>query len=237
MNDQSDLNNKIMALLDQAKIPSWETNWQVADALAKIGKPAISFLVQALKNDNGYVRNAVAIALGKIRDSQAIDPLIEAMMYQDDQNYEDDEDAEARLSAIDALGFIGDKRACASLREFLQVCLENDERTLAKYIIDSLGVLGDGDAVPLLIKTLYSVSIYNLDLIKPVQYALIKIGEPSVLALINYLLDQNANWRWVAAEALKKIDNLQAVETFKQVLNDETADEEVKKIARSVLKQ
>lgn len=48
----------------------------VQRAIIKIGKPAVEPLISALKDDDNEIRNAAADALGTIKDTRAINPLI-----------------------------------------------------------------------------------------------------------------------------------------------------------------
>ena len=50
--------------------------WKAAEALGKIGNPAVEPRISALWHSNEDVRWKAAISLGEIGDSLAIDPLI-----------------------------------------------------------------------------------------------------------------------------------------------------------------
>jgi len=52
---------------------------QAAEALKEIGEPAVKPLIEKLKNGDWKVRIKAVIALGKIRDPQAVEPLIERL--------------------------------------------------------------------------------------------------------------------------------------------------------------
>lgn len=62
--------------------------------LAKIGKPAVSALIQTLKQGTPWQRQAAAELLGAIGDERAIEPLIDALQ---------DEDEFVRQNAINSL--------------------------------------------------------------------------------------------------------------------------------------
>ena len=49
---------------------------EAAFALARIGRPAVDFLIPALDNKDSVVRLRAAWALGQIGDARAVDPLI-----------------------------------------------------------------------------------------------------------------------------------------------------------------
>jgi HEAT repeat protein len=93
----------------------------VAEALGKIGFPAVVPLIQALNDENGYVRAGAAEALGKIGDKRAIEPLIQALR---DDNLLRSVRSGVRARAAEALGRIGDKRAVEPL---IQVSKNDDE--------------------------------------------------------------------------------------------------------------
>jgi HEAT repeat protein len=163
----------IEALLRTAEEHDWDINWRTADEIAEIGELAVLRLIEVLANEDGYVRNAAAIALGKIGDRRAVEPLITAMRYRDEGTYEDDEDNEARMSAATALGKIADPNSYAPLIETFQDALEKDV-SLAWYIIDALGMLGDKRAIPILEE---AVAHADIDVRKTAASALKRIRE------------------------------------------------------------
>jgi hypothetical protein len=73
---------------------SGEVRWAAAQALEKIGPPALPALIQALQDEEGLVREAAAEALGAIGDPQATPALIQALQ---------DEEGEVRRAAAKAL--------------------------------------------------------------------------------------------------------------------------------------
>ena len=87
------------------------------------------------------VREAAAEALGKIGDSQAVEPLIAALK---------DEDWYVRKYAVEALGKIGESRTVKPLIAALKD-LEQDVREAA---VEALGKIGDSRAVEPLIAAL-----------------------------------------------------------------------------------
>ena len=139
----------IDALLDHVKQHDWKISWSTADELAEIGEPAVPRLISALTDEDGYVRDVAAIALGKIGDARAVEPLISAMRHKDNRSYDDDEDREARMSAATALGKIADPKSLMPLIETLQGTLVNDDN-VSWYIMEALGRLGDKRAIPVL---------------------------------------------------------------------------------------
>jgi HEAT repeat protein len=61
------------------KDEEWWVRQAAAEALGKIGSPAIPALLEALKDGMALVRQAAAEALGKIGDPQALPALLEAL--------------------------------------------------------------------------------------------------------------------------------------------------------------
>lgn len=53
--------------------------WEAAEALGKIGKPALDVLITALKDEDDDLRWRAAIALGDINEPDAIEPLISTL--------------------------------------------------------------------------------------------------------------------------------------------------------------
>ena len=73
-----------------------------AEALVKIGAPAVEPLIAALKDQNSWARAAAAQALGKIKDRRAVEPLSAAL---------GDERSDVRQAAAKALDHLGWKPA------------------------------------------------------------------------------------------------------------------------------
>jgi HEAT repeat protein len=82
--------------------------WQSVTALEKMGKPAVEYLVLALKDENKWVRFAAADALGNIGDSGSVDHLIGML---------NDGDQDVRFVTAEALGKLGDPRATDALKQ------------------------------------------------------------------------------------------------------------------------
>ena len=85
-------------------------NAAAVDALVKIGRPAVEPLVAALKHSRSDVREAAAAALGQIGDTRAVEPLVAALKHTDFRM-----NIYWSEKAIEALGKIGDARAVAPL--------------------------------------------------------------------------------------------------------------------------
>lgn len=105
-----------------------------ANALAKIGKPAVEPLVVALKNENPFVRRNAAEALGEIKDASAVKPLVDALK---------DDDLIVRRNAAKALGKIKD----ASAEEPLTSALKDESPVVRRNAAIALREMGKPEAV------------------------------------------------------------------------------------------
>jgi len=105
-----------------------------ANALAKIGKPAVETLIVALKNENPFVRRNAAEALGEIKDASAVKPLVDALK---------DDDLIVRRNAAKALGKIKD----ASAEEPLTSALKDESPAVRRNAAIALREMGKPEAV------------------------------------------------------------------------------------------
>ena len=80
-------------------------------ALVELGKPAVPRLIEALTDREEFVRKQAILALGTIKDSEAVDPLI-AMLQ--------DQDWMTRLTAAAALEKIGDLRGRDAVKPLMK---------------------------------------------------------------------------------------------------------------------
>jgi hypothetical protein len=151
-------NRALKPLILALKDPYSVLQDEAVAALVKIGEPAVEPLIAALEDtDTDAVRVAAAIALGKIGDNRAVEPLILAL--KDRYSVLQDEAVAAlvkigepavgplitrlknksvtiRVASATVLGIIGDKRAVHSLVEALT---DWEVRHSAAMALDSLG--------------------------------------------------------------------------------------------------
>ncbi len=148
--------------------------------LVRIGKPAVPALIGILGTENILSRTTAILALGEIGDVSAVAPLIELLKHGKEQLQEDAGMAlgdiakrnprtkglldavpaligalisgktELRITAVTALGHIGDASAVPALAEALKD--ENDDVQI-RAVISLLGI-GDSSVVPVLIAAL-----------------------------------------------------------------------------------
>jgi len=209
-----------------------------ADGLTKIGKPAVETLVRALKDENKYVRYFVAVALGRIRDARAIEPLFRALKdgYRNARRAAgqgligfgksvlermlkalEDTDWEIRSFAARALGKIGEKTAVVPLIRALK---EDENRDVRDCASDALGLLGDASAVEPLVQAMKEDRETSVRC--SASGALGLIGHAgAVPALIAMLKDPDACLRYHCARALGEIGDEAALRPLVEALKDE----------------
>jgi len=133
-------------------------------ALGEIGEPAIEPLIQALKDEHEGVRWGAVEALGKIRDSRAVEPLIQTL-----------KDEDVQWGAARALGKIGGSRATETLIQALK-----DEHWAVRWAAaEALGDIGEEPAVESLIQALKDE---NEGVREAAAEALQVIGGPELLS-------------------------------------------------------
>ncbi len=99
--------------------------------LVRLGKEATPSLVSILqKHPESLMRKRAAIALGRIQDTVAINPLTESLQ---------DKDPTVVISVIDTLSKFKDKK----LSKNITPLLESEDVSLRRYAVKALGELGD----------------------------------------------------------------------------------------------
>ncbi|MFH1860828.1 MAG: HEAT repeat domain-containing protein [bacterium] len=178
-------------------------------SLIKIGTPSTIPLLRILRDKNPQVRQYVAYALGEIRDTRAILPLMEALFEEDELPrrdissalvnmgtaavpvllpYMDTNDMDLKGCLIWILGEIGDKQATQPLIQFLtsargatsvRSATFMDNQSNLKKTVWALGKIGDKEALPILISWLKND--YKLD--ESVIIALGRISDEKTVRL------------------------------------------------------
>ncbi len=171
----------------------WGRSWTATEALVKLGELALSPLLNALADENKWVRFHAVGTLGKLGDARATLPLIEALK---------DSDFDVRRSAARALGELGNK----AVEPLIQVLKDEDEWVRAGDGYDwvragatfALGQLGDVRAIGPLIEALKdSQGYYRPEAVR----ALSNFSHPRVVELFIQMLEGR---RW-SAEMLPNI--------------------------------
>jgi HEAT repeat protein len=169
-------------------------------------KEDVEGLVKALKyTKDCTVRRGAAEALGEIRDSGAVDPLIQASR---------DEDSGVRWRAAVALGHVGSARAVYALAQ----ALKDQERDVRLCAAEALGEIRDAGALGPLIQALRDE---DSGVRCKAAVVLGHMGDArAVHPLAQALKDQDKDVRSCAAKALGEIGNERAVEPLTQALGD-----------------
>lgn len=131
---------EILRLIASLKDEDESVRMIAAEALGKMGAPAVLPLIGVLSDPFYQVRIAVADILGDLRDPRAEKPLYATLK---------DEDEEVRIAAARALGKIGVQESVIPL---LQACKDEYPR-VCEAAVDSLSQLGNS-VIPILIKVL-----------------------------------------------------------------------------------
>ncbi len=101
------MQNIVAALAKKDNLERWKN---VVD-LEKFGQPATEFLVQALADDDRWVRYLAADALANIGATNSVDSIVSLLR---------DPDQDVRFAAAAALGKLGDPKAIKSLQEVVK---------------------------------------------------------------------------------------------------------------------
>jgi HEAT repeat protein len=186
---------QVAPLIEKLTDNDFRFRHDAADAIVKIGSPAVPFLIEALKDENKQVRWRAASALGEIgaEASSAVPALIVTLQ---------DEDEYIRRIGAYALGKIGPEASVAVPK--LIDALQDSDRNLRMVSAYALGKIGSeaSSAVPTLIATLHDASAeVRLNAATALGRISAKASS-AVPALITALQDKDKYVRQGAADAL-----------------------------------
>lgn len=174
----------------------------VGNALAKIGKPAVPTLTMVLTDSSNDVKKVAAETLGKIKDLESIEPLIQLLK---------DDDLGVRLTTVSSLQEVGEP-AVPSLIE----ALKNDNNNIRNGAATALGRIKDIAAIDHLCRLLKSK--LRSDRIGAIE-ALEKIAGPtSTESLIEALKDKDRDVRRMSVKALGVIGDVRALMPLVNIL-------------------
>lgn len=165
-------------LISKFTTKSARERWTVLHVLKRIGSPAVPLLVQALKRVDGLVVQRVCWALGDIKDSAAVQPLIDLRNHPRWQ---------VRDQAIGALGKIGDRAAAPVVVEALVDSIGQVRKAAAVSCGKLVANSGIAMLVHLLADDFYGArlsaehSLLNLDTAKVVATLIDSIDTPQPL--------------------------------------------------------
>ncbi|MHB9134167.1 MAG: HEAT repeat domain-containing protein [Armatimonadota bacterium] len=177
-----------------------------ARALGQIGdKRAIPALVRAMYDESADVHEAAAGALGQIGDPSAIEPLIAVL---------NEESPDLRESAIRALGQLHSARAIDPLVSALR-SIEYPVRLAA---VEALGEIGDPMCVEPLMTAFMQDKRHAVR--KAAVTSLMKLGSDVAESLVIALVDEDAQTRVIAADALGQLADPRTVPSLLSTLRD-----------------
>ncbi len=210
-------------------------------------KWAVTYFILALKSGFGEVRRAAALALGKLKDPRAVEPLISALKDKDPEvrgaavealgelqaspavelliSLLKDEDRNIRIEAIIALKNIKDPRAFEPLTSLLK----REKNSFVRYmVLRALGELKDPRAVEPIISALKDK---EPSVRRAVARLLGELKDPrAVEPLISALKDPYV--REAAVEALGKLKDRRAVEPIISLLKKQ--EEHIHEVAKAI---
>lgn len=192
-------------------------------------KSSLAYVLDILlnKENSTSLRVMCAKASANYKNTDAVTPLLYCLNNKD-------EPYQVRLACADALGRVGDKYAVAPLINIVQ-----DEEEKSVYVRESaavaLGMLGDMRAVDPLVSILESKKGF-IDKFTFLKERVIEVlgkfnfkSDRVIKALEHTLMDESAQIRINAIEALMESEDERAYDLIKPMLED--LDDEVKKNA------
>ncbi|MFC1542120.1 HEAT repeat domain-containing protein, partial [Candidatus Latescibacterota bacterium] len=217
---KKDIKQQIGELTFELKNSERREAHRYAMALAEIGEPSVDTLIDLLKDDNDFVREFSAQALGRIKSPRSTQALLEAL---------NDDHWRVRATATNALGEIKSKQAIQSLLE----ATNSDNEQVRYAAVSALGKIGTEEAIDPIIDLMQESEGYTL--ISHIN-ALGRIGsEKALKPLVKLLNNEDENARRAAVLALMKINSPKAVQPLIDALKDE--DWEVRLYAVEALEQ
>ncbi len=173
-------------LIESLKVSNPVIQKDVADLLVSLREQSFEALVEALADDSSIVRRQVVIALGKIGDEDAVEPLARLL---------DDEDPGVRFYIPVALDMIAEANVPGSpgmekIVNSLHKAVENEMAQVRVAATNILGRMEDETGIDLLIQLLADDNSY---IKTSATNALTKIGEQVVPKLIEVLNNEAEN--------------------------------------------
>ncbi|MCP4695954.1 MAG: hypothetical protein GY862_03755 [Gammaproteobacteria bacterium] len=189
--------NAVASLIVALENQTWEVREVAAEALVKIGQPAVEPLIAALKDSE--VRQAAVDALVKIGEP-AVVPLIAEF-----------KDSEVRQAAVDALVKIGQP----AVEPLIAVLKDSDKdvREVAADVLEKIGWQPGKDKTG----AWFWIAKRNWD-------KCVETGRPAAEPLIATLKDSDKDVRRAAAEALGQIGDSRAVGPLIAAFKDNNKD-------------
>lgn len=182
--------------------------WKAAEALSKIGNPAVEPLIATLQYADDDVRWKAAIALGEIGNPDAVEPLIHLLS---------DDDRFVRSRAAHALSMIGD----AAIGPLIHA-LQKGEPGVRWGAAMALGKTKNPITVePLILALADEEAMVRAE----AASALASIGTPALGPLLAFLKGSKGETRFEVMTALGELKNADAIEPLVQLLENADDDE------------
>ncbi|MDO8873019.1 MAG: HEAT repeat domain-containing protein [Methanoregula sp.] len=190
--------------------------WKAAEALSKIGNPAVELLIATLQYPDDDVRWKAAIALGEIGNPDAIEPLIQLLS---------DDDRFVRSRAAHALSMIGNTAAPPLIQ-----ALKKGDPDVRWGAALALGKIKNPIAVePLILALADEEAMVRAE----AASALASIGTPALGPLLGFLKGAHGETRIEVMTAIGELKNADAIEPLIQLLEN-ADDNERKAIADAI---
>ena len=182
--------------------------WKAAEALSKIGNPAVEPLIATLQYPDDDVRWKAAIALGEIGNPDAVEPLIQLLS---------DDDRFVRSRAAHALSMIGD----AAVGPLIHALQKGDPGVRWGAAM-ALGKTKNPIAVePLILALADEEAMVRAE----AAAALASIGTPALGPLLAFLKGSKGETRIEVMTAIGELKNADAIEPLVQLLEKADDDE------------
>jgi len=192
-------------LVDKFNTKSARKRWTVIWILQRIGSEAVPYLVTSLNRTDDLIVSRVCWALGDIKDTSSVYPLINVCNHRD---------WHVRDQAIGALGKIGDTRA----NEIVMQSLSDSLGQVRKAAVVSCGQLVISEAIPNLINC-FDDDFYGARL--EAVNSLLKLDTQSVITVVaDSVSSQRERVGNICCNLLGEIGTDEAIEILSyQVLN------------------
>jgi len=182
--------------------------WKAAEALSKMGNPAVEPLIATLQYSDDDVRWKAAIALGEIGNPDAIEPLIHLLS---------DDDRFVRSRAAHALIMIGEQAVFPLIH-----ALKKGDPGVRWGAALALGKIKNPLAVePLILALADEQAVVRAE----AAAALASIGTPALGPLLVFLKGAKGEARIEVMTALGELKNADAIEPLVQLLENADDDE------------
>jgi len=226
------LSQRIKRLINQLDSDDILARYEAGRELKEIGKPAVPYLVQSLRDKRAKVRMGAIIVLGEIRDKSIVPEVIKV--------FEESESKKDKSALALLLGRLRDKKASQVLIEGLN----SSSNTIVGSCATALGMLKEEKAVPKLVKLL---THKNKNLRQTVRRALVRIGKKGLPGLEESLNSQDPQERLEVVKVLERIDDSdyllekalndrsKYIKIYAAYILDKRGNEKGKAVARSLI--